>query len=115
MTPKAAALAVVVLAILALTGTVGKFAYDSGYWSGYNEMKSALDAANAQFIKESAAVHDHIRRLDEKLVAAHARNKQLEEQADAAIDDAKNKVPLSEACNACRVPAARIHGGLPRQ
>lgn len=112
MTPRIAATAILALFLLAAVGTACGFAYNQGYWSAYYEMRNKLDAANRSLAQQAAATRVAIESRDASLIEAAETVKSAETKRDEAINDAQSKIPLSDACNACRVPAARIHGGV---
>ena len=113
MTPRLAAYAIALVAIAAVAGALCKKSYDYGYWSGYYEIKRALDTANATHEDAMATMNAKLNQSDKLRLDALASHEKLEGERDAALEDARSKLPLSEACSACRVPAARIHSLRP--
>lgn len=112
MTPRLAAIAIAVVAIAATMGMIGKRAYDAGYWSAYYEFRDKVDAANRRHDQAVAAARVAIESRDASLIELTEQVKRAETVRDGAIEDARTKIPLSDACTACRVPAARIHGSV---
>ena len=112
MTPRLAFAALALVVALAAAGVAAKAAYNAGYWSAYYEMRNKLDAANRRFSEQAAASAEAIRRRDLELKTLTDQIKAAEDARDGAITEAQSKIPLSDACTVCRVPAARIHGGV---
>jgi hypothetical protein len=103
---------VALLVLLAAAGWAAKACYNAGYWSAYSEWQSAIARANTKHEEEQTKLKSRLHDIDAELVRVLASQEKLQGERDAAVTDAQSKIPLSDACMQCRVPAGRVNGGL---